>query len=203
MTKENQVEPTQEIPENTETPTTEPVKEPSIDERVADIEAKLTEKFKADINGLNRKVSEVTKERDELKKKTMTEDEQREAERRELAERAERAEAEKNEILKTQMKKDCLANEGLPVEFAKFISGEEETDIKNSVDELSKYIKDSANKLKEEDINRRLSGKAPVAGSSPDVSDLQSAYNEAKKKGDTASMIAIKRRGKTEGVTIT
>ena len=132
----------------------------------------------------------------------MTEDEQREAERRELAERVERAEAEKNEILKTQLKKDYLANEGLPIEFAKFISGEEEADIKKSVDELSKYIHDSANKLKEEDINRRLSGKGPAAGSSPDISDLQSAYNEAKKAGNDALKIAIKRQAAREGVQI-
>ena len=203
MAELTQVEPTQEIPENNDSPTTEPTTEPSIEERIAEVEARLAEKFKTDIAGLNRKVSEVTKERDELKKKTMTDEEVRAAEIEEERQLRIAAETKAEALERKQIIDVELAGVGLPLEFAKYISGKEESEIKTNVNELSEYIKDTANKLKEQEINQRLSGKAPVAGSSPDVSDLQASYNEAKKAGNTALMTAIKRKGRSEGVTIT
>lgn len=201
MSKEHQVEPTQEPSEPNITQ--EPTQEPTPEQVAAEIEAKLEAKYKTQIDGLNRAVSKVTKERDEERKAKMTEEEKAQAEIAELKAEKER---ERQELIRVRQERIIdteLASVGLPLDFAKYISGESDEEIKESVQGLFDYINKTANELKETEINKRLSGKGPGSGASPDVSDLQSRYNEAKKNNDTATMVAIKRRAKLEGVVIT
>ena len=202
MAEVTQVEPNQEIPETNDVPTTEPITEPTVEERIAEVEARLSEKFKTEIGGLNRRNSDLEKKLSESEKAKMTDDERIKAELEEAKAEVIAERQEKETLLQGKIIDSELSSVGLPLSFAKYIRGTDEESIKSNVKELNDYIVESANKLKETDINTRLSGKAPVSGAPSDVTDLQTAYTEAKKSGNDALKIAIKRRAAREGVVI-
>jgi len=203
MAEVTQVEPNQEIPENNDAPTTEPTTEPTIEEQIAEVEARLSDKFKTEISGLNRRNSDLEKKLSESEKAKMTDDERIKAELEEAKAEVIAERQEKETLLQGKIIDSELSSVGLPLSFAKYIRGEDEPAIKGNVKELNDLIVDTANKLKEADINTRLSGKGPIAGKPSDVTNLQAAYDQAKKSGNDALKLAIKRKATAQGETIT
>ena len=204
MTEEHQVEPTQETPETTQetTPQDESQAEKTVDEKIAEAIAEVAQGFKKEVAGLNRRNSELEKELAEERKAKMSEEERIKAEIEEAKKEAEAERSEAAKLRKERLIDKALYDVGLPVEFAKHITGDDEESINDSVTSFNSYVDTIVNKKIEEEINKRLAGKPPEGGGKVDVSDLQSQYDNAKKSGDTALAIAIKRRAAAQGEPI-
>lgn len=147
----------------------EPVKEEakeekSIDEISAEIEAKLSEKFKAEIAGLNRKVSEKEKELKAKDLEAMSAEEKTAA----LAKQAEEAEARIKAAEKKLAVDSALYEAGLPVDvFGSRITGETEDEIREDVVKIKEYIDNLVTKSSEEKIQEALKGRAPSRQDEP------------------------------------
>lgn len=162
------------------------------------IKKELEERFKAEIAGLNRKVSEAEKKAKELEKSKMTAEELAKAEKEEL-------EAERN-ALKARARelaiKDALVDVGLPKDLAKSISGETEEEIRASAKALKGLLDAQAKALADAEIQKRFGGKEPVGGKSEEKNTFQSMYDDAKKRKDIAGQLEIKRQAYIAGATI-
>ena len=152
---------------------------------------------------MNRRNTDLEKKLSEAEKAKMSEEERIKADLEEAKAEAAKERQEKESLLQGKIIDSELSSVGLPLSFAKYIRGEDEGSIKSNVKELNDLIVETANKLKETEINLKLSGKGPVSGAPTDVTNLQAAYNEAKKNGNDALKIAIKRQAGREGITIT
>jgi len=177
-----------------------------------DLESRLAElekRYKSEISGLNRKISDTEKEKQALDKKV------RESELEKLSDK-ERAEeeiriAKENiaELKKTEMEfitKDRLNNLGLSKEsvskLIEIVKGNDESEIDKIVEILGSVINAESEIRKEKTINQALGGTAPKIGLTTNANSLQTYYDNAKSKGDTALMVSIKRQAGNEGINI-
>lgn len=163
---------------------------------------KLLEDQKKEISGLNRKISDDEKL---IKQKEL---EALKGVEREKAE-VELAKAEKERVLKEveELKRSrivdkALSDAGIPLEFAKRISGQSEEEITADVKEFNEFIESVVKSKVEKAVNTALAGKAPAAGAAPTTGDLQAQYNEAKKTGNFALQNALLRQAAKEGITL-
>lgn len=142
-----------------------------------DLEARLAEiekKYKSEIAGLNRKVSETEKKARELELEKLSEEEKLKK----------ILEDQKNEIAQNEkIKRDLLIGNKLlsaglqPEKYAKRVIGMTEDEIENDILELKNLLKSDAELLAEKKINEKLSGKTPEAGAS--ISEMTRAQFEA------------------------
>lgn len=163
---------------------------------------KELENSKKEISGLNRKISEDEKT---LKQKELENLKGIERERAELelikAEK-EKIAREAEELRRSRIVDKALTDMGIPLEFAKHISGSDELEILQNVKEVSDYVDKLVNQRVEKIIAEKLSGKAPVIGNIPVNNDLQSQYNKAKEQGNFTLQNAIKRKASAEGIEL-
>jgi hypothetical protein len=86
-----------------------------------------------------------------------------------------------------------LNEKKLPLELLDFVTGENEEVTNKRVEALEKVFKKTVDSLAEERFKN--GGRAPgQGGTSSTIDDLEKQYNEAVKRGDTALMVAIKRK---------
>lgn len=170
--KTAQGEPIQETPDKTTT-TQEPEKKPEptiqeiIEQAKKDIFAEVDSKYKTEIAGLNRKVSEVTKERDDARKAKMTEEERVKAELEEARTQAESARKEAENYKRSTLINKLLSENGLPIEFETRIQGKTDDEIKADVTALKKYIDAQVKAISENEVNKRLGGEPLKRGDKP------------------------------------
>lgn len=168
----------------------------NVEELISKAITEVSEKFKTEISGLNRRNSELEKELKKKELEGLTESERVKAELEEARKEKQRLEEETKNLTRGRLVDSEILNAGLPIEFAKRIKGEDHESIKADILELKTFLDSEVNKRIEVEINKRLSGKAPAAGSSNSaVSDRQkliNEYNEAEKAGDGAKMLILK-----------
>lgn len=131
--------------------------------------------YKKMISGLDRKVTESEKliQQKELEKLNEVE---REKALTEIAKQERLKEQELTESLKRERIIDrTLIGAGIPVEFAKRISGKDESEIQEDVKEFNAYIEKLVNSRVEKTINEKLSGKPPIIGVPVDIKVVTSA----------------------------
>lgn len=161
--KPTQGEPIQETPE-TAAPTTEPDKKPEptiqeiIEQAKKDIADQLDAKYKNDIAGLNRRNSELEKKLAEEQKAKMTEEERVKAELEEARVQAESARKEAENYKRSTLINKLLAENGLPLEFERRITGQTTEDIAADVKALKMYIDAQVKAISEAEVNKRLGG---------------------------------------------
>lgn len=164
------------------------------DQKIREIE----EKYKKEIAGLNKRVSEFEKKTKALEAEKLTEAEKIALAQKELE--------EERTTLKTQLReytiKEALVGAGLSVELARSISGESKEEIAASVKTLKGILDSEAKKIADAEINKRLGGKPPTGGTAETVTGLQALYDKAKKEGRVADSLAIKRMAATTGEQI-
>jgi len=158
-------------PASTQTPAavTEPTLK-ELNERFLQMEAehkKATaelEERKKEISGLNRKISEDEKVIKQKELEKLTEVEREKA----LTEIAKQERLKEQELTKSLIRErivdKALVDAGIPLEFAKRISGQEESEIQADVKAFKDYIDKLVNEKKEQAVNQALAGKAPVSG---------------------------------------
>lgn len=133
------------------------VEENTIEQRMAALEAK----YKSEIAGLNRKVSEKDEAVKRYEREKMSDTERLEAERKEIeAERA-KIESERKTLTNQKITEAELRNAGLSLEFAKRIHGETEAEIKADVQALKEMFESNVSQVVEKVVNERLAGKSP------------------------------------------
>lgn len=180
----------------------QPTVEDQIAAAVKTAQTDLEDKFKTEIAGLNKANTKLqkdleAKELEKLDEKTKAQKEL------ELANQEKEKVLKETEDLKRQRTiEKAIFDAGLPQEFAKRINGQEEKEIAKDVKAFTDFIEVEVNKRVEVEVNKRLGGKTPQSGDAPKLGDLQSAYNEAKTKGNMPQMIAIKRQASKDGVTL-
>lgn len=181
----------QDVQSQDQTTTTEQ----TADEKIKALEAK----FKEELRGVNRRNSELEKEKRELERAKLSEEEKLKAEKDDL-----QAEIESLELVKkAAIVAQNLYKAGLPTELTHRIKGDTEEEIAADIQDLDNFLNQEAEKRAEKIINSRLGGEAPKAGSNADLNTLQGIYNKAKEKNDMPGMLAVKRKASLEGVEIT
>lgn len=176
-------------------PSQEQTTEQEADEQIKALE----DKHKEQLRGLNRKNSELEKEKRELERAKLSDEEKMKAEKEDL-----KAEIESLELVKkSAIVAQNLYKAGLPTELSDRVNGETEEEIIDDIQVLEKFLNQEAEKRAEKIINGRLGGEAPKAGSSADLNSLQVSYNKAKERKDMPGMLAVKRRASLEGINIT
>lgn len=173
-----------------------------IDARLKEIEANLESKYKSQIAGLDRKVSELTKEKEEIELSKL--DDKTRAE-----EEIKRAQAEKDKILAEteRIKLDrvidkALFDSGLSSDLASRIQGNNENEVLKDVKSFKEMLDIQIQAGIEKEINSRLGGKSPDSDKSSAIGDLQALYNAAKKLNKKAEIIAIKRQAARENFNL-
>lgn len=185
----------------------EPAKEPKVDEpvepkqinvdaKMKEIEANLEEKYKTQIAGLDRKVSELSKEKEELALSKMDE-KTRAAEEIRLAKEEKQKLMNETEAIKRERLIDkALFDAGLDPKMSSRISGKDESEITEDVKYFNGLINSQVEKRIEEEVNKRLSGKVPIKGkevtNGSDREKLIQQYNEAEKNGNAIAMMRLK-----------
>jgi cell division septum initiation protein DivIVA len=200
----SEIKETQDI--NQETPAPDQANQQGPEINVEELVSKAIEdvklQLKSEISGLNRRNSELEKE---LKKKDLeklSEKERIQAELDEAREEKKRIEQEAAEIIRGRNVDKELYDAGLSVEFAKRVIGQTEEEIKADVKALKKFIDAEINKGIEAEVNRRLSGKPPQAGGPVEKGNLQTLFDDAKKRNRMEEMIAVKRQAARQGIII-
>ena len=158
------------------------------------------------INGLNRTVSAITNEKNELANQLKTSELDKLTEKDRAAEELQIARDEKTKIesetvlLKRERLVDkTLVDAGLPIEFAKRINGEDETAILEDVTALSAYLNQHIKDGIDKGISERLSGKGPESGKTLDPGNIDTQIKTAQDAGNWALVMQL--RGQKEKLT--
>jgi len=139
----------------------EPTTELSLEERVAEIESK----YKAQIKGLDQKVSKLSKEKEALELEKMSESERAEAERKAVLAEAEAIKAETELLRRERDLTKVLYDHNLdPEVFSKRITGENLDEMKADAEKLTKQINAEVEKRLKSEIKERLGGPTPQGG---------------------------------------
>jgi hypothetical protein len=184
-------------PEQGQTTAVKPV-EVTVDETQVKIDAAIKaaqETWKSEIAGLNRRNTELEKEKQQLELTKLTEQERAKKE-------LEIAQTEKEKIVAEtiQLKKQtAVVSKGLDPEFAKLINGKTDEEINESLTTVITYVEKEVAKRLEQNINTRFGGQAPQGGNPPQATTLQSQYTEAVKNNNQALAIQIKLQAQREG----
>jgi hypothetical protein len=108
------------------------IDESKVQELIAKALAEQAEKYKSEISGLNRRVSEIDKEKQELAKAKMSDVEKLDFERKE----AEKARKLAEDYRLNLVKLDALAKEGLPTDYADYIHSPDEMTMREKIKAL-------------------------------------------------------------------
>jgi DNA repair exonuclease SbcCD ATPase subunit len=195
MSDENQAQVEKQEQGNTETPD----KKTELDEAIKN----ATDSLKKEIAGLNRRNSQLEDELKEKAREKMSADELAEAKRHEAEEELKRLSAEKEALIKDRIVDKYLFESGLPFDlFGARIQGKTEAEIQADIKKLKEFFDTHVAAGVEAETQKRFAGKGPAGSVSKNPDTLQTQYDQAKTKGDAASMIAIKRAAQREGVEI-
>jgi hypothetical protein len=129
---------------------------------------------------------------DEISKKYPAETEEQKRIKKIETELAEERSARVRAELRNKMV-TALNEKKLPLELLDFVAGDNEEVTNKRVEALEKVFKKTVDSLAEERF--KSGGRAPgQGGTSNSMDDLEKQYNEAVKNGNTALMVALKRK---------
>ena len=159
-----------------------------IEEMKKKLEAELSEQFKKEISGLNRKNSEL---QNILKEKDM--EDKTEAEKKEMLQKElEELQGEIKDTNRGRIVDQELYNAGLPLEFAKRIIGEDEANIKEDISNIKAYIDGLVQAGVEKTINEKMAGKAPEGGTNPASISIDDQIKKAQEAKDFALVMHLR-----------
>ena len=156
----------------------------------AELESQISEKFKNEIAGLNRKNSELQNiiKTKELEGKT-------DAEQKELLlKEKENILKEIEELNRGRLVDQELSSVGLPLEFANRITGKDAANIKEDVRALKEFLDNQAKSIADKLINEKMGGQEPQKGKTPD-NNILSLEEIAKLPSREARLEAMKKAG--------
>jgi vacuolar-type H+-ATPase subunit I/STV1 len=121
-------------------------------------------RFKKELAGLNKKNSELERALKDSELAKLTEAERLKAETEMLKAEKTKVEQETKQLTRARVIDKSLFDAGLPQDFAKRISGDNEESIAEDIKAFTDFINAEAEKRAEKIINERLGGKAPIKG---------------------------------------
>lgn len=166
-----------------------------------DILLQIKEQHKKELAGLNRRNEELRKQIQDKDLEKLSAEERLKEEIRLAKEEKEKIETETEKIKRERIIDKLLFDAGLPQKFSSRINGKEENEIEKDILDFQNFINAEAEKRAEAIINQRLGGKAPSGGAVIDEGH-QALYDNARKSGNMAQAIAIKRAAQKEGITL-
>jgi len=137
--------------------------ESQIDAKFKEIE----ERYKKQLDGLNRRNSELENTLNEMKKEKMSEKEKAQFELQEARKERERIEAEAKQYRVGLLKAQAINEAGLTSEAAEFITAEDEEEIREQLARFKDFL-DKSFKSREEYLGRFGKGTPPKSGDSAD-----------------------------------
>lgn len=145
--------------------TPEPPKEKTLDEIKAELAADFDKKYKAEIAGLNRANAQAKKELDEIKSANMSAEEKA----KKYLEDAETAKKEAEQYQRSLIITKGLTDAGLPLDFAKRVSGSNADEIAADITAFKSYLDGEVKKLVAAEVNAKLAGESPkgATGATP------------------------------------
>lgn len=177
-----------------ETQATPESKEIDIEQIKKEIEASIEAKYKTEISGLNRKVTESEKQL----KARLTEEEQ-----------AKIAQDEKRKADLGRYAKMAAKAAGFDDAFSELITGSDGDEIDRKVEVFSKMkesiekpLNDRIKSLEDELKIAKANGTPPAAGAATSTGDYQSQYDALKAQGKFDDAVAILRAAQREGKPI-
>jgi len=178
----------EQTPATTEGATIETAEPKAIDIQ-AEIKAALeeaTKEFKTQISGLDKKNTELQKALKEKELEGKTEEEKAEA----LRQEREQLLKENARILRDRIVDKKLNDAGLPLDFAKRIIGDEESEILEDITAFKDYIEKAAQSKADSIIAERMSGKKPEGGDAPTGNTISNAEFMALSAKEKAAFMA-------------
>ncbi len=133
----------------------------------------MKEGFKNELSGLNRKNSELEKEKRDLELSKLEDDEKLKLQLEDMKTAREKEETELKILRRTRTIENNLVDAGLPLDLANRINGENEDDIKSDITALKDWFDKEAEKRAEKIVNERLGGKPPVDGKTPEGNTMK------------------------------
>lgn len=147
----------------------------------------------------DRETAKLQNELNELKRAQLTEEERIKAELEDAKSERDRTKQEASQFRRQLTVEKMVRKYNLPESFASRLQGTEEAEIEADAQSIAEFFKTEIQRQASEAVNQKLSGKPPVGGQTPDVSDFQAQYDAAKTKGDAALMLTIQRRAAAAG----
>jgi len=138
----------------------EQVQEP--DDQSVDLAKQIEDKFKKELAGLNRKVSELSKEKEELLSATLTQEDRLKRKDEILAEKEAELERKANELRLKEFAQEKAKELKAPPRILKHVSGNSEDEVEESIKEALKDYYETF----EEEFYKRFPGKKPDASDS-------------------------------------
>ena len=150
-------------------PSEEQVKEPekkelNIEDRIAEIEKNLEAKYKSQIAGLDKKVSEQSKKLEEAELAKLDEKTRAAEEIRIAQEERDRIKNETEALRRERLIEKALIEAGLDPKFSDRIKGKEPEEIAEDVKNFKEFLSGEAKRISEAEINARLGGEKPKSG---------------------------------------
>jgi len=143
-------------------------------------------KYRAELAGLNRKISELEKANKEKELEKLGETERAKEEARIAQEERDKYIAETVELKKTT----AVLNEGLSKDFAQFITGKNDEEITAQVATFKATVMSEADKLYKAEAAKKLGGRAPAGGQTPSGKTMSRADFDAIKSPMEKAAIA-------------
>lgn len=136
----------------------------NIEEKMAELEAR----YKAQIKGLDQKVSKLAKEKESLEMEKLSETERAEAEKKKALAEADEIRAETAQIKRERDLTKVLFNKGLDPElFADRLKGDDIESMEKDADKLQAAINKAVEAGIEKEVALRLGGHKPEGGETP------------------------------------
>ncbi len=153
----------------------EPNQEPNeLDLMKQEIQA-LKDGFKKEISGLNRKNSELEKEKTDLERQGLEEQERIKLELDDMKEAKLKEEQELTQLRRERTIESALVSAELPIQLARRINGSSDEEINSDIAEMKEFIQKISEEKAEKIVNERLGGKPPVQGKTPDGTTMKQA----------------------------
>ena len=127
----------------------------------AELKTEMEAIYKTQVSGLNKTVTKLQKEAEENELSKLDE-EARKAKELEIAEqKLKELTSESERIKRDRLVDRHLDNTGLPLDFAKRITGVTEDEIIEDVKSFKIFLDDAVKKIAEKEVNERLGGQPP------------------------------------------
>jgi hypothetical protein len=147
--------------------------------------SELEERYKAEIKGLNKKVSVLAKEKEEAEMAKLSETERAEAEKQKAIKEAEEIKAETVKLRRDRDLAKVLYESGLDADkFGKRIVGEDAEEMQKDANLLKAEIDAEVERRLKEEVTRRFGGDSPRDNGKP-KEDL--SYAEKVKRANQVS----------------
>lgn len=144
--------------------------------------ADIEKRFKTEINGLNRRNSELEKKLEEAEKAKMTEKERAEFDLKRAKEEADKARREAQEFQLERTRLERLYAAGLDADAAGFVGGGTPEEIDERVKKLNEYIERRASARVEAEVKKRFDGAGKPGGG--DKAGTKLTYDDVLKMSD-------------------